>query len=98
MKDILTDENNDLLITDGDFAFGESSLQHQKHILLAQKGEYKIHPEVGVGIKNMYDDENPKKVLLEIKKQFEYDGMNVLKIKLLKTGKLFIDAFYKILK
>lgn len=95
MKDILLNEHNDLRIENGDFVLGESSLQHQKHILLAQKGEYKGHPEVGAGLKNIYDDENPLQVLREIKRQMEYDGMRVIKLKINALGKLILKAFYK---
>ena len=95
MEDILLDKNFDLAIKDGDFVFGESSKQNQLLLLLTRKGEWKNHLLAGVGLKDMYDDEDPKKVLIEAKHQFEDDGMEVKSIKLESNGDLKIDANYK---
>ena len=58
MKDILIDNNNDLrLSTDGDFEVDYSDNQQQKAILTTEKGEWKEHPEVGVGIAQMLADD-----------------------------------------
>lgn len=43
--DILLDENFELQFADGDFAFGESTYEHQKTLLLADKGEIKLFPK-----------------------------------------------------
>lgn len=86
---------DDLEIKNGDFAIGESSSQHAKHILIAQKGEYKQHPELGVGIENMLNSEDAMDFLIEAKKNLEYDGMAVRNISFTKDGKLNVDAKYK---
>ena len=75
MKDILIDNNNDLRLLAGDFEVGYSDNQQQKAILTTEKGEWKEHPEVGVGIAQMLADDLYTEVLIEIKKQLEYDGM-----------------------
>lgn len=95
MKDVLLDENFDLAIKDGDFVFGESTKQNQILLLLARKGEFKNWLLAGVGLKDMYDDEDPKKILIEAKHQFEDDGMEVDSIKLESNGDLTIEANYK---
>ena len=41
MDDFLLDNDNDVIIKNGDFVIGDATLQHQNHILLAQKGEFK---------------------------------------------------------
>lgn len=95
MIDILLDTKNDLTIENGDFLVGFSNLQHQRQILTYRKGEVKEFPEVGVSVRDIYDDENPKKVLVEIKKQFEYDGMQVDDVTLKANGELIPYAKYK---
>lgn len=96
MLDILINQSTgDLLIEDGDFVLGLSDQQHQKDIILANKGEYKAYPEVGAGLVDALDDENPRGVLLEIKKQLEYDRCKVDTVKLNAQGKLNVIAKYK---
>lgn len=93
MKDFLF--TDDLQISDGDFAIGDSSNQHVQHILLAQKGEYKQTPELGVGIEQMLGADDPMEFLIEAKKNLEYDGMTVNNISFTEDQKLNIDAKYK---
>ncbi len=95
MKDILTDEDGDLLIKNGDIVIGYSDNQHQEDIILANKGEYKETPEIGVGIFQMLSDDNPMGVLIEIKKNLQYDGMNVRNVKFEENGKITIDGEYR---
>ena len=94
MKDILIDEENDLRLLAGDFEVGYSDNQQQKAILTTEKGEWKEHPEVGVGIAQMLADDLYTEVLIEIKKQFEYDGMQINDVALKEGGKLLIDGQY----
>lgn len=95
MKDLLLDENGDLKIENGDFVVGKSDEQHQLDIMLAEKGEFKEFPEVGVGIQQMLSDDNFTPMLIEAKKQLEYDGMRVNDIIFKQGGKLIIDGKYK---
>ena len=94
MKDILIDDNNDLRLLAGDFEEGYSDNQQQKAILTTEKGEWKEHPEVGVGIAQMLADDLYTEVLIEIKKQLEYDGMQINNVALQEGGKLLIDGQY----
>ena len=94
MKDILIDNNNDLRLLAGDFEVGYSDSQQQKAILTTEKGEWKEHPEVGVGIAQMLADDLYTEVLIEIKKQLEYDGMQINDVALKEGGKLLIDGQY----
>lgn len=95
MTDILLDENNEPIITDGDFTIGRSDEQHQRHILIANKGEYKEHPEVGVGIIDMLSNDAYTESLIETKKQLEYDGMVIKNVSYNENDKLIIDGNYK---
>ncbi|MDM1070883.1 oxidase [Empedobacter brevis] len=93
MIDILIDE--DLEFEDGDFAIGISDKQHIKHILKAFKGEFKEFPELGVGIEQMINDDNYMDILIEAKKNLQYDGVEVKNIKFTNEGKLNVDGEYK---
>lgn len=95
MTELLLDENGDLAIENGDFVTGFSDNQHQEHILIANKGEYKQFPEIGVGIIQMLNDDDYINVLIEAKKNLEYDGMKINNIKFEENGNLNIDGYYK---
>lgn len=95
MTDILLDELGDLTFNNGDLVIGRSNEQHQKHILIANKGEYKEFPEVGVGIIDMLNNEAYTETLIETKKQLQYDGMSIKNVSYNEEGKLIIDGNYK---
>lgn len=95
MTDILLSKTGDLEIQNGDIIFGYSDNQHQEHILLANKGDYKEFPELGVGINNMLNEDDFMPFLIESKKNLEYDGMKINNIKFEENGNLNIDGYYK---
>ncbi|MDV6170226.1 oxidase [Flavobacterium sp. DG1-102-2] len=94
MTDILSNENGSLAFKDGDFATGFSENQHQHDILLANKGEYKEFPEIGVGLIQMLQDDEYTDVLIEAKKNLQYDGMEIDNITIDEYGKLNIYGKY----
>ena len=94
MNDLLLDDVDDLQISGGDFVVGDATVQHQRHIIVAQKGEYKEHPEIGVGIANALQDENPRQILTQIRRNFEYDGMRVNTLQINDNGTITVDAPY----
>ena len=94
MKDLLTDEKGDLLIVDGDLVVDYSDNQHQEHIILADKGDFKETPELGVGIMNLLSDDDPMSILIEIKKNLEYDGLKVKNVKFDEDSKIIVDGTY----
>lgn len=95
MNDILLDKSiNDLQIENGDLVIGYSNNQHQKHILIAEKGEYKKYPEIGVGIDKMLDNELYDEMLIEAKRNLKYDGMTIRNIAFTNQGTLKIEGNY----
>jgi len=81
MKDLKQTSEMDLYLTDaGDIIWTESALQHQRDILLAHEGEYRLSPTMGVGASDYLDDEGRENLLREINKQFAKDGMTVKSI------------------
>lgn len=93
-QDFLFDEQNEPEIKDGDFVIGESTYQHQKHLLLAEKGDYKQHPTTGVASKRYLERESPDEYARAIRQEFVADGMSVKTLKILENLELSIDAEY----
>lgn len=58
VKDFLTDDDNILLINNGDFLIGESEDQHIEAILRSEKGHWKETPFLGVGISKAINSSN----------------------------------------
>jgi hypothetical protein len=94
MTDILVDDLDNLRIENGDFVIGDATLQHQNIIIIAQKGEFKQTPELGVGVLTELNNENPRELLAKIRRNFEYDGMTVKKLNIANNGNIVIDAEY----
>ncbi len=57
---MLTQDNDgvDLAVTSGGMAVGETQAQEEYLVLVSQKGEWKEHPLVGVGVADMVGDED----------------------------------------
>ncbi|WP_121812801.1 hypothetical protein [Mucilaginibacter kameinonensis] len=80
MTDYLMDDNDDLLIKNGDFVRGESNQQQQRKLLLAEKGEYKQAPTATVGTFQFLNDEGDTQgeaLLREIRLRFSDDGIKI---------------------
>ncbi|WPU98377.1 hypothetical protein SNE26_20335 [Mucilaginibacter sp. cycad4] len=80
MIDYLMDDNDDLLIVNGDFVRGEGNRQQQRKLLLAEKGEYKQAPLATVGTFQFLNDEGDvagEDLLREIRLRFIQDGIDI---------------------
>lgn len=95
MTDIKHTDNGDIDLSNRDLQYANSDEQHQKDILLSQKGYYKEHPELGVGIADFTNETDPESLLRSIKKEFSTDGMKVSRVKITATGELEINARYE---
>lgn len=95
MTDFLLDDDLDLLISDdGDLVVGESTAQHQKILILADKTELKEVPMRGVGARRFLEDHAPDNLAREIRTEFAADGMTVNKIQITKDLTTQVDANY----
>ena len=94
--DYIEKEDGDLLIRDGDFVVSESTVQHQRDLMIANKGEYKQNPTVGIGLNNFLLQEMEEEELrLIMTREFEGDGMRVNKIEVNGFTNIKIDAEYE---
>lgn len=77
--DLMLDENDmDLAINNGDLDLGESTQQHQRDLLVAEPGDFKESPAIGVGIlTQLLDDQQPDQMRRQITREFEKDGMKI---------------------
>jgi len=94
MIDLLIDANGDPVIEDGDFKAGESTLQHQEHLLTLEKGEDHGQPLIGVGIGSfLLDDGDGTELKSIVQQEFEADGMRIGKLTV-KGVELSVEAEY----
>lgn len=91
---LLNEQGTAALWQNGDFVWGESTAQHQRLLLLSQKGDFKENPDRCVGFYTwLKDDANIGDVLAEVKAEFERDGMTIKNLGI-DNGQLQVDASY----
>ena len=89
--DILLDENEDLLIENGDFVIGDSNEQHIRHILRLAPGQNRMAPLLGANIienlKGNLDGDFKRKIRIML----AMDGVTVNDVQI-NNDELNIDA------
>jgi len=95
-KDIILDDNYDLLIQDGDFKIDFSDDQHQSLILLTSKGSWRQSPLTGVGLLNYINGPvGPREIddlKQAIKIQLQLDGYENPEIQINSLEEIIIKA------
>lgn len=94
MVDIAYTKDGDIQLETGDVVYIGSTGQHQRDILIANKGCYKESPAVGVGILGYLQDTDPENLLRSIRKEFTKDGMKVKSVGT-ENGQIKVDAEYE---
>jgi len=95
MRDIVLNDDFDLQFTaGGDLAVGQSTTQHKRCLIVANKGDYRQFPWVGVGISRYLLDDQFGDVQQEIQKQFELDGMVIKELRINERGEIIENAEY----
>lgn len=95
MKDYKQQPDGDLDLTTGDLLVAESTYQHQRDLLLSDKGHIRQKPEAGVGVVNHLLDNDPEALLRAARKEFTADGMRVRKVAYSTyTNDLSVEADY----
>ena len=96
VRDVLLDDNLAPIVRNGDFVIGDATLQNQKLLLLAEKGELRQHPVSGVGVRNYINDEDGLLGLqVDIQSEFEADGMRVNQLEVLNLQDIKLQASYE---
>ena len=93
-KDILLDNDFDLLIENGDFVIDNSDNQHAAIIFKAQKGEIRSAPEIGFGAARYLKKTGAAKrvFLRNLKVELEKDGYKSVDVSFdVQSGKLQIE-------
>ncbi|SIT25656.1 hypothetical protein SAMN05421786_11549 [Chryseobacterium ureilyticum] len=92
--DLILDENFDIKIEDGDFVIGESTFQNQNLLILADKGQFKMDPTVGVGTRRFLESSKKDDLAREIRQEFIKDGMFIKSLSISPEMEIKVDAVY----
>ncbi len=92
-KDILLKDDLDFSIN-GDFLVRESTAQHQKILIISEKGEFKESPKRGVGARLFLESHSPDNLAREIRQEFSADNMQVNNIQIKDNLEINVEAFY----
>jgi hypothetical protein len=81
VNDLLEDSDGDILIVNGDLTIGESDNTHISDVIVANKGDWKEYPLLGVGINAYLNSSGMQQfVTNEIKKQLDSDGYGSISV------------------
>lgn len=98
VRDFLFDANGDLWFDAGDIVVGESTLQHVRDILVAEKGDFTQFPLIGAGIfREVLNSEGEAGIRLIIQREMERDGLRVHRLRIeggLEPGAIDLEASY----
>lgn len=94
MRDYLQTENGDLSVVDGVFQFGEATEKHMRDILLSRPGDIRTTPTLGVGVFDFLDDDDSDDLRAAVRRNFAFDGIEVVTIELLNNGELKVNGYY----
>lgn len=90
-----TAAGDDLIISYGDLVIVESTEEHQRQLLLNDKGDFKENPTSCVGVFNYLDDEGVQELSREVTIAYTQDGMTVNSVQLQPDGLLTVSAGYQ---
>ncbi len=93
MRDMRLTPDGDLHIANGDVVIGDATFDNQQLLLAAEKSSLRHAPLRGVGVLSYLDDEGPRSLVREVRRQFALDGMKVRTVTYLE-GNMRIDASY----
>ena len=94
MTDIALTSELELKVANGDLAVEDNLKQAQQLLLATNKGEWKQHPTMGVGVVNYLETGAMNRLSREIREQFSRDGMSVSSVRITGTT-LDVEAEWK---
>lgn len=93
--DFIVGDDGDLVFKNGDIELGESTLLHQRDLLLAYPGEFRQYPIIGAAIRQELNNNiGADELRQRIQREMERDGMRVGKLDVDETGNIDIEAEY----
>lgn len=90
-RDYLYNDDDELLIKDGDFVVGASDEQHIKDIMCAAPGHFRQYPEIGANILQQVKGVIDGRYKRVVRVNLENDGYNVKTVDFI-NNRLIIDA------
>lgn len=92
-KDILLNDDDDLLVLNGDLVLNESSQQEVDLLLRSNQGDWRASPLTGFGLnRRMRNQVNRTQFERELSGQLELDGFDQVVVSLSSTDGLKISA------
>ena len=91
---IALNQEFDLELNGDDLVVRDSTEQHQRLLLLAQPGNLRWAPTIGVGLQDYLAGEEMAGLLNKVRQQFQKDGMRVQRVGFNQDITLTIDAHY----
>jgi hypothetical protein len=93
-KDLLLDDNGDLMIQNNDFVVGDSTYQDIKLVIQSAPGEWRPFPTIGVNATNYLKSPDASKdgLLNEIKKQVKAIGIPLKSVYIDGNGDIKVDV------
>lgn len=92
-KDLILDENNDLKITDGDWAIEQSDDQNIETILKVEKGQIYETLLIGYGIyRRLFGPFRKNQERKDIRQELRKDEYNVVQLDINDDFEIFVDA------
>lgn len=91
MRDVLLDDDNDMVVVGGDMVVGDITQQMIKHVVMATPGEYKEYPMLGVGMIMQINGNRNQFVLNNIKEQLAAVGIAAKNVAWDDEGELLIE-------
>ena len=90
VEDFIFDSDGDIKIFNGDLAVEPSDNQHIQDIFLANKGQFRQFPTIGIGIESKLNGStNIQFLRKQIRENLKFDNMTITKLNI--DGALNID-------
>lgn len=96
MQDFRQNTDGDIDLSKGDIVYVESTVAHQRDLIITAPGELKFAPLSGVGIHDFINDESPADMLRMVRKKYIQDGQTVNSVKKNSDGQLEVDSYYDV--
>ncbi len=92
-KDLTLNADNELIISNGDFAIEQTDDQNIEAILIAEKGQFYEFPLLGYGItRRLYGSFNRLKERKDIRESLRRDNYDIITLEVTNDFEVFVDA------